>query len=38
MVALDDNLYIAWTSNDKTNGNDEVVFRASSDNGTTFGD
>jgi len=31
-----DNIYIAWWSN-KT-GNNEVMFRASTDNGATFGD
>jgi hypothetical protein len=31
-----DNVYVAWWSN-KT-GNDEVMFRASNDNGLTFGD
>jgi hypothetical protein len=32
----DNNVYIAWWSN-KT-GNDEVMFKASADNGKTFGD
>ena len=31
-----DNVYVAWWTN-KT-GNDEVLFRASTDNGQTFGD
>ena len=31
-----DNVYVAWRSN-KT-GNDEVLFRASTDKGQTFGD
>jgi hypothetical protein len=31
-----DNIYVSWWSN-KT-GNDEVMFRASTDNGKTFGD
>ena len=31
-----ENIYIAWWTN-KT-GNDEVMFRASTDNGATFGD
>jgi uncharacterized protein (UPF0333 family) len=31
-----DNIYITWSAN-KT-GNDEVMFRASTDNGATFGD
>ena len=33
---LGDNVYVAWWSN-KT-GNDEVLFRASTDGGKTFGD
>lgn len=35
IVISGNNVYIAWTSN-KT-GNDEVMFRASTDNGATFG-
>ena len=31
-----DNIYVAWWTN--TTGNDEVMFRASSDSGQTFGD
>jgi hypothetical protein len=30
------NIYVAWWTN--TTGNDEVMFRASTDGGTTFGD
>jgi hypothetical protein len=30
-----DNVYVAWTNN---TGNDEVLFRASTDKGITFGD
>jgi hypothetical protein len=32
-----DNAYVVWWTN-KTNGNDEVMFRASNDSGVTFGD
>jgi hypothetical protein len=33
-----DNIYIAWWTNNTENGNDEVMFRASTDGGETFGD
>jgi hypothetical protein len=33
-----DNIYIAWWTNNTENGNDEVMFRASTDAGQTFGD
>jgi hypothetical protein len=33
-----DNIYVAWWTNNTANGNDEVMFRASTDGGTTFGD
>ncbi|MGN6350484.1 MAG: hypothetical protein ACTHL3_03355 [Candidatus Nitrosocosmicus sp.] len=33
----DDNVYIVWWSN-KTGNNNEVMFRASTDGGKTFGD
>ena len=36
IAASDNNVYIAWWTN-KT-GNDEVLFRASTDGGATFGD
>ncbi len=36
VVTTDGNVYVTWWSN-KT-GNDEVLFRASNDNGLTFGD
>jgi hypothetical protein len=36
MATSGDNVYIVWWSN-KT-GNDEIMFRASTDNGKTFGD
>jgi hypothetical protein len=36
MATSGDNVYIAWPSN-KTGNNSEVMFRASTDNGATFG-
>jgi hypothetical protein len=33
-----DNIYIAWWTNNTENGNEEVMFRASTDGGATFGD
>jgi hypothetical protein len=33
-----DNMYIAWWTNNTENGNEEVMFRASTDGGATFGD
>ncbi len=36
IAASDNNVYITWWTN-KT-GNDEIMFRASTDNGVTFGD
>ena len=36
MATSEDNVYIAWPSN-KTGNNSEVMFRASTDNGATFG-
>jgi hypothetical protein len=33
-----DNIYIAWWTNNTENGNEEVMFRASTDGGETFGD
>jgi hypothetical protein len=38
MVASGDNLYIVWWTNKTANNNEEVMFRASTDGGTTFGD
>jgi hypothetical protein len=32
-----DNIYIAWWTNKTSNGNNEVMFRASTDGGATFG-
>jgi hypothetical protein len=38
VVVSGDNIYIAWWTNNTENGNEEVMFRASSDGGATFGD
>jgi hypothetical protein len=35
-VVSGDNIYIAWWTNNTENGNEEVMFRASSDGGATF--
>jgi hypothetical protein len=37
-VVTGDNIYIAWWTNNTENGNEEVMFRASSDGGATFTD
>jgi hypothetical protein len=38
-VALSgNNVHIAWWTNNTANGNEEVMFRASTDGGATFGD
>jgi hypothetical protein len=37
-VVSGDNIYIAWWTNNTENGNEEVMFRASSDGGATFND
>jgi hypothetical protein len=37
-VVSGDNIYIAWWTNNTENGNEEVMFRASTDGGETFGD
>jgi hypothetical protein len=37
-VVTGDNVYIAWWTNNTENGNEEVMFRASTDGGATFGD
>jgi hypothetical protein len=38
-VVSGDNIYIAWwTNNTSENGNEEVMFRASTDGGATFGE
>ncbi len=33
-----DNVYVAWWANNTANNNEEVIFRASTDGGITFGD
>ncbi len=33
-----DNVYVVWWTNNTSNGNDEVLFRVSTDSGATFGD
>jgi hypothetical protein len=33
-----ENVYVAWQSNNTSNKNEEIMFRASSDGGATFGD
>jgi hypothetical protein len=33
-----DNVYVAWWTNKTANNNEEVMFRASTDGGATFGD
>lgn len=33
-----DNVYVAWWTNNTANNDEEVMFRASTDGGTTFGD
>jgi hypothetical protein len=38
VVVSGDNIYIAWWTNNTENGNEEVMFRASTDGGDTFGD
>jgi hypothetical protein len=37
-VVSGDNIYIAWWTNNTENGNEEVMFRASTDAGATFDD
>ena len=37
-VVSGDNIYIAWWTNNTENGNEEVMCRASTDGGATFGD
>jgi hypothetical protein len=37
-VVSGDNIYIAWWTNNTENGNEEVMFRASTDGGATFSD
>lgn len=33
-----DNVYVAWSTNNTANNNEEIMFRASTDGGATFGD
>jgi hypothetical protein len=33
-----ENVYVAWWTNNTANSNNEVIFRASTDGGATFGD
>jgi hypothetical protein len=37
-VVSGENVYIAWWTNKTANNNEEVMFRASTDSGATFGD
>lgn len=37
-VVTGENVYIAWWTNNTANQNNEAMFRASTDNGATFGD
>jgi hypothetical protein len=37
-VVTGENIYITWWTNNTENGNEEVMFRASTDGGATFGD
>ena len=37
-VVSGDNIYIAWWTNNTENGNEEVMFRASTEGGATFSD
>ncbi len=37
-VVSGDNIYVAWSTNNTENGNEEVMFRASTDGGATFAD
>src|SRR3712207_4234796 len=37
-VVSGDNIYLAWWTNNTENGNEEVMFRASTDGGATFDD
>jgi hypothetical protein len=38
VVVSGDNIYVAWWTNNTENSNNEVMFRASTDGGATFGD
>ena len=38
IVITDENIYITWWTNNTANSNEEIMFRASTDGGATFGD
>jgi hypothetical protein len=38
VVITGDNVYVAWWTNKTANNNEEIMFRASTDSGITFGD
>jgi hypothetical protein len=38
IVSSGENVYMAWWTNNTSNGNNEVMFRSSTDGGQTFGD
>jgi hypothetical protein len=38
VVVIGDNVYVAWWTNNTSNNNEEVNFRASTDGGQTFGE
>jgi hypothetical protein len=38
VVISGDNMYVTWWTNKTANNNEEIMFRASTDGGTTFGD
>jgi hypothetical protein len=38
VLASEEAIYIAWSTNETENGNEEVMFRASNDGGATFND
>src|SRR5919198_6090801 len=38
VAITDDNVYVAWWTNKTENNNEEVMFRASTDGGQTFGE
>lgn len=37
-LVIGDNVYVAWWNNNTANGNNEVLFRMSTDNGASFSD
>src|SRR5918997_1877221 len=38
IASFGENVYMAWSTNNTANRNEEVMFRTSTDGGTTFGD